>query len=297
MKISVINFRRVWFIFSGVLIVASLLSLIFFRLNFGIDFTGGSLMDLQLTNTEVATDEIRSLVESQGYGEVRVQTKESGGYLIRLQALNEEQHQALLSVFGEKYGEVQENRFDFVGPMIGSQLAKKAIWAIIAVLLLIVLYVAWAFRKVSEPIASWKYGVLTMITALHDVIIPLGVFSVLGHFYGYQIDSAFVAAILTILGYSINDTIVVFDRTRENLLKRSSSEDFSEILDRSVHQTLSRSINTSLTTLLALVAVYFFGGETTKQFSLALIIGIVTGTYSSIFIATPLLLVWERKSR
>ncbi len=133
-----------------------------------------------------------------------------------------------------------------------------------------------------------------MTTALHDVVIPLGVFSILGHFYGYQVDSAFVAAVLTILGYSINDTIVVFDRTRENLMKRSSSQAFTDVVEQSVQQTFSRSVNTSLTTILALVAVYFFGGETTKQFALALIIGILTGTYSSIFIASPLLVIWER---
>ncbi len=154
MKIQVIHFRRVWFIFSGVLVGASFISLIVFRLNFGIDFTGGSLMDLRLVNTVATTDELRSTVEAQGYGEVRVQTKESGGYLIRLQSLNEEQHQALLFAMSEKFGEVQENRFDFVGPVIGKQLAQKAIWALVAILLLIVIYVAWAFRKVTDPVSS-----------------------------------------------------------------------------------------------------------------------------------------------
>lgn len=294
MILDVIKTRQIWFILSGLLVAASIVSLFVYRLNFGIDFTGGSLMDLRMTSA-VATDELREAIETQGYGEVRVQPSAALEYIIRLPALNEEQHQTLLASLREKYGEVTEERFDFVGPVIGRELAKKAIWSIILLLLLIVLYVAWAFRKVSEPVKSWKYGVLTMVTAIHDVAIPLGVFSILGHFWGYQVDSAFVAAILTILGYSINDTIVVFDRTRENLMSRSSADSFEGIINRSVNQTLTRSLITGLGTLLALVAVFFFGGETTRQFSLALIIGIVTGAYSSIFIASPLLVVSERR--
>jgi len=165
--------------------------------------------------------------------------------------------------------------------------------ALAIALILIVAYVAWAFRKVSEPIASWKYGLLTIVAALHDLIIPLGVFAVLGASQNFQIDTAFIAALLTILGYSINDTIVVFDRTRENLA-RWGAHDFEMVVEKSVQQTFARSINTTLTTLLALLAVFLFGGETTRSFALALLIGIGVGAYSSVFIASPLLVTWYR---
>ncbi len=296
MQFPIIKQRKIWFGFSAILLVASIYGLVAYGLNLGVDFTGGSLIELRISG-EASNTQMRELIESQGFGEVRVQASEGGDYLIRLQALNEEQHQALLTAIETSFGETEELRFDFVGPVIGAELARKAIWSVVVLLILIVLYVAWAFRKVAHPVTSWKYGVLTMVTALHDVIVPLGVFAFLGHFYGYQVDSAFVAAILTILGYSINDTIVVFDRTRENLAQRSSEDPFEEVVNRGVNQSLARSLNTTLTTLLALVAVYFFGGDTTRQFALALMIGIATGAYSSVFIASPLLVVWEKWKR
>ncbi|EKD47237.1 MAG: hypothetical protein ACD_66C00157G0001 [uncultured bacterium] len=165
-------------------------------------------------------------------------------------------------------------------------------------LVLIVLYVAWAFRKVSDPIKSWKYGLLTIVAAVHDVLIPLGVFAILGHYYGYEMNTAFIAALLTIIGYSINDTIVIFDRTRENLVSnRYGSRSFKDTVNMSIVQSFSRSINTSLTTVLVLVAIFLFGGETTRPFVLALIVGIIAGTYSSIFVASPLLVIWEQWKR
>ena len=188
----------------------------------------------------------------------------------------------------ENVVEIVENRFESVGPVIGGELKEKSIKAIIIVLISIVIYIGWTFRRVSHPVSSWKYGLVALIALFHDIIITMGVFSILGHFYGVEVGMPFVVALLTILGYSVNDTIVVFDRTRENLL-HSGWDDFEEVVNRSINETLMRSLNTSLTTLVVLLAIYLFGGATIQYFVLALIIGIIAGTYSSIFIASPLL--------
>ena len=198
----------------------------------------------------------------------------------------------MVETLSTKFGQAEELRFDSIGPVIGKELQTGALYAVALTLLLIGLYIAWAFRKVSEPVASWKYGFLTIFAAFHDVIITIGVFSVLGHFMGWEVGTTFVAAILTILGYSINDTVVVFDRTRENL-KLRIGETFGDTVETSIRQTFTRSVFTSLTTLLALVAIFVFGGETTRSFAFALIVGITVGSYSSIFLASTLLVTWE----
>ncbi|MCH8049244.1 protein translocase subunit SecF [Patescibacteria group bacterium] len=295
-KFDVIKLSKVWLGISAVIITAAIASIIVFGLNFGIDFTGGSLLEVQ-TSQEATLDDVRDIVTSVGYDAI-VQESDEHRFLIRTETLTPEEHDQILSAMDDRFESVEEFRFESVGPVIGEELKRKSVLAVILLLVLIVLYVAWAFRKVSKPVASWKYGVLTVIAALHDVLIPLGAFAILGHFIGYQVDTAFVAAILTILGYSINDTIVVFDRTRENLTNlRHSDTTFADIVNRSVVQSFGRSINTSLTTLLVLFAIFFFGGETTQQFILALIIGIVSGAYSSLFIASPLLVMWQKKIR
>jgi len=187
-----------------------------------------------------------------------------------------------------------EKRFDSIGPVLGEEALRKALVSIVLVILGIVLYITFAFRKVSEPVSSWKYGLVAIAALVHDVIIPSGVFAILGHFAGYEIDTLFITALLVILGFSVHDTIVVFDRVRENLKNSSGKKLFADIVGESINQTFIRSINTSLTTVIALVVLYFFGGEATQHFSLALIIGIVAGTYSSIFIGSPLLVTIER---
>ena len=224
-------------------------------------------------------------------GELRLQPTEERGLLIRLRHIDELAHQAMLAALG---GSVIEKRFDTIGPTIGKELARKSLWAVALAILLIVLYIAWAFRKVSLPIESWKYGATAVIALVHDVIIPAGFFALAGRFYGFEVDTLFVTAILTILGFSVHDTIVVFDRIRENLKKRGFQGDFGALVNQSVRETLVRSINTSLTVVLAMAAVYLFGGATTRIFSLTLIIGIIAGTYSSIFIASPLLVTWHQ---
>lgn len=296
MKLSIVKFRKVWYIISGAIAGICVLSIAVFGLKFGIDFTGGSLLEINFPNV-ISTSELRSQVEKLGYKSVIVQSTQNNGALIRTESLDETQHQSLLKDLKNTYGEgTVEQKFDSIGPVIGKELRKTAGMGVVVILLLIGLYVAWAFRKVTQPVESWKYGVLTIISAFHDVIIPLGVFAILGKFFNWEIDTAFIAAILTVLGYSITDTIVVYDRTRENLL-RHHQVPFEETVEKSIQQTFRRSISTSMTTLLALIAIFFFGGETTRPFSLALIIGIFAGTYSSIFLASPALVTWEMWKR
>ncbi len=292
----IVKHRKLWFAISGMITLVCLSSIALFGLKFGIDFTGGSLLEVTFSQP-IVSSEIRTSVEQLGYKNVIVQSSEGNSALIRTESLTEEKHQELLQQLKKAFGdETIEQKFDSIGPVIGNELRKNALIGIILILLSIGSYVAFAFRKVTQPVASWKYGVLTIITAFHDVVVPLGVFALLGKFLHWEIDTAFVAAILTVLGYSITDTIVVFDRTRENLLKRLHVS-FEETVEQSIHQTIRRSISTSMTVLLTLAAIFFFGGDTTKPFALALILGIVAGTYSSIFLASPALVAWELKKK
>lgn len=295
MKINIVKQRKIWFAISSTLVIASIIAIATLGLNLGIDFTGGSLLEVETAET-FDVEDVRSRMIDAGYENLSIQSSDNNGLIIRTTDLTEVEHQALLTSLGEQLGEVEEHRFDSIGPVIGNELRRTATTGVILTLILIGLYIAWAFRKVSEPVASWKYGILTILAAFHDVVIVLGSFAVIGHFYGWEIGTAFVAAILTILGYSINDTVVVFDRTRENLSKRVG-DTFDETVDISLKQTFMRSFNTSVTTLLALLAIFLLGGDSTRPFALALIIGIAVGTYSSLFLASPLLVEWNKRSQ
>lgn len=290
---SIIKHRKTSIIISIVLVVASVISMATFGLNFGIDFTGGSLMEVRFEEAGADQAALTSFFDGQGFAHATIQTAGNNDFLFRLPELGELEHQEVLAGLEQSFGTVDELRFDSIGPVIGSELRTKALTSIVILLLLIALYITWAFRKVSEPVPSWKYSILTITAALHDIIIPLGVFAALGAIFGWEIGIAFVAAMLTILGYSINDTIVVFDRTRENLLKKTG-EAFDKIVDKSIQQTFMRSVNTSVTTFLALLAIFLWGGGTTRPFAFALMVGIVVGTYSSLFLASPLLVAWEK---
>jgi preprotein translocase subunit SecF len=295
MKLPIIKHRNIWFTLSSGLVIASIAALAVFGLRLGIDFTGGSLMELSF-DQRPAANEIRQLMDEAGYSDATVQPAGDSDVLIRMPNLTEEEHQALLGKVTEKYESAEELRFESIGPAIGNELRRKALWSLILVLVGISAYIAFAFRKVSKPVASWKYGMATLIAALfHDVLIPLGVMAILGKIFMAEINSAFIAAILTILGFSVHDTIVVFDRVRENLLKTSGA--FEDIVERSVNETLARSINTSLTTFFPLMAIILFGGDTLKWFALTLIVGLIAGTYSSIFLASPLLVVFQKRSK
>jgi len=296
MKLHVIKLRWVWYSLSIVMIGGSLFALFFWGLKQGIDFTGGSLLAARFVSRPSPIELRQSIADANlDTGEVVIQPVADTDMQVRLKHLGEDQHQALWQAIKKKYPDATELRFDAIGPTVGEELRQKAIQGLAIALAAILVYVALAFRKVSAPVKSWKYGVVTIFTAFHDVIVPVGVFSVLGHFYGWEIGTSFIAAVLTILGYSITDTIVVVDRIRENLQKRTGT--FEEIVEASVHQTFLRSFNTSMATLLTLFAIEIFGGSSLREFTLTLIIGIAVGTYSSIFIASPLLVSWERWSR
>ena len=214
------------------------------------------------------------------------------GLILRFQDVGTTTHQGILERL-QNFGSIQEQRFESVGPAIGQETKQKSLWAMGLVLVMILVYIAWAFRRISFPLSSWKYGVIAVVALFHDILITVGVFSMLGYVSQVEVGVPFVAALITILGYSINDTIVLFDRIRENVVRQGSAFNFEEIINASVRQTYMRSLGTSLTTLFVLIALFFFGGETITNFVLALIIGITAGTYSSIFLAAPLLFSWS----
>ncbi len=292
MKLNVIKLRHVWYAVSAVTIGLSILFLSMWGLKQGIDFTGGTLMAVRFTERPSSTD-VQRVLDQSGVelGSAVIQPVAETDMQFRLKPLTEEEHTKVFAALSAAYPSVSELRFDAIGPVVGEELRRKSIEGLAIVLLAILVYVAYVFRKVSAPVQSWKYGLVTIFTAFHDIIVPMGVFAWLGHRYDVEVGTSFIAAILTILGYSITDTIVVLDRVRENLPKVGGS--FAEIVETSVHQTFLRSVNTSFATLLTLGAVHFFGGSTLHEFTLTLMIGIAVGTYSSIFIASPLLVSWH----
>jgi len=289
--------RRFWsYIFSGALIAISIVSLTLWGLRLGIDFTGGSLWEIEFANERPTNADLQQTLAPLDLGNIVIQPAGEKQMILRFRDVSEAEHQAILQTVITAHSDILENRFESVGPTLGSELGRRALWAIGLALLFIIIYIAWAFRKVARPVASWKYGVAAIIALAHDVLITIGVFSVLGQFLAVEVDGLFVSALLTVLGFSVHDTIVVFDRTRENLF-RGGGGDFTELVNKSVNDTLARSINTSLTTLLVLGALFFFGGATIHYFALALMVGIAIGTYSSIFVASPLLVDWSRISK
>ena len=297
---NIIGKKKFWLSFSSLLVAASILFLIFWGLKPGIDFTGGSLLEVSYSAQAPSLNQTEQALSELNLQSLKIQPSGSQELIIRFQNTDETTHQTVLeklraiSIEGVTDNTMLENQFDAIGPIIGSELKGKAIQSIILVLIFIVLYIAWAFRKVSQPVSSWKYGVAAIIALIHDVLLIVGLFVVLGKVWNIEVDSLFVTALLTILGFSVHDTIVTFDRTRENLHKKSELS-FDEILNHSINETIVRSLNTSISTLLVLVAIYLFGGESIKNFILALLFGIVVGAYSSIFVASPILSIWNRQ--
>ncbi|MEK7074719.1 MAG: protein translocase subunit SecF [Patescibacteria group bacterium] len=297
---NIIGHKYKYLTFSSILILGSIVCLLVWGLNIGIDFTGGSLMEIEFTAGSVpSVDNVKEVLEPLKLGDIMVQPIGIKGMLLRFRDVDEQTHQEILKAFGGLKGpkETIERRFDTIGPIVGKELRRRSFAAIGFTAFGIVLYLAWAFRRVSKPVASWKYGVVAVSAFVHDVTIPVGVFAVLGHFYGVTVDSLFITALLTVMGFSVHDTIVIFDRIRENLAKLKHAEPYEDTVNRSVNETISRSINTSLTVLMVLFAILIFGGQTTQYFALALIVGIIFGTYSSIFVASPLLVIWEQSMR
>lgn len=291
---SFTKYSKIYYAFSGILIIGAIASLIVFGLKFGIEFTGGSNMEVDFTQKRPSNEEISKSLSEFNLGDIIVQPTGDKGALLQFKGIDEATHQKVLAKLNT-LAPLQEKSFQYIGPSIGQDLKNKTQIAIGLALLAITLYIAFAFRKVSRPVASWKYGVTSLIALFHDILIPLGVFSVLGKFYNVEITVPIVAALLTILGFSVHDTIVIFDRIRENILRAGMAE-FSQTVDKSLNQTIGRSISTVITVLLVMASLFFFGGDTLKYFSLALIIGVTSGAYSSIFIASPLLVSWQKFS-
>lgn len=297
MTFNFVKYRQLYYLLSGLLIAASLAAIFLFGLKLGIEFTGGSLLELKFQNRS-SNEQIQQKLADLNLGEVLIQPVASQGVILRLKEIDEATHQAILKKLGQGV-QVEELSFETIGPTIGRELEQKTVKAVFLALLAITVYIAFAFRRAAlgpGQVSSFRYGLASLIALFHDVLLPVGVFAVLGKYLHVEIDISFVAALLTVLGFSVHDTIVVFDRVRENLLKKSSLS-FAETVNASLNQTLGRSINTVLTVLFTLLAIYLFGGESVHNFALTLIIGITSGAYSSIFIASPLLVTWSRGER
>ncbi|KKU55632.1 MAG: Protein translocase subunit SecF [Parcubacteria group bacterium GW2011_GWA1_47_11] len=292
--------KKIFIGLSITLVVLSCISLFVFGLRVGIDFKGGALDQVVYKDARPAQAGLQASLEELNFGSVLLQPTGDLGYIVKTRHLTDAEHAELLAVLSQgKTDSLTEQSFNSIGPAVGRELTRKAILAVILISIAIICFIAFAFRKVSEPVSSWKYGLIAIVTLFHDVVIPVGLFVLLSHFYGAELDSLFVVAILTILGLSVSDTIVIFDRIRENLHHQTSAKiNFSEIVGKSLEQSFVRSIGTSLTVILVLLALFFFGPVTTKYFALMLTAGMFFGTYSSIFLASPLLvLIGERQSR
>lgn len=289
-----ISHRKIFFSISAFLILVSVFSIVFFGLKPGIDFTGGTMMEIEYPDKILTNAEIKGKLSSfDEIGQVQVQATRENGFILRFKEISEKTHQEILKALENP----EEKRFETIGPVIGQELTRKAKEAVILALIAIILYIAWAFRKLSRISGkgeSWRYGLGALLALLHDVIILVGFFSLLGVLKGVEIDAAFITAILIVLGYSVNDTVVVYDRIRENLLTYHS-KDLASTINLSINEVLVRSLNTSLTTILVLLVIYMFGGESIKNFALAMIVGIGIGTWSSIAIASQFLLFKRKK--
>lgn len=322
--LNIVGHRKIWFSFSGALVAISILLIAFLEPNLGIDFTGGTSMEYRFSDrpSSIEVEEVIEMVANGGFefkeiqavakedaespqekfiapesfviGKLHIQPVGSHGLVIKVRALENNQIKAISLALKQRFGDnTDETRIETIGPVVGHNLRKKALMAMVLAIFFIIVYIAFAFRKIPKSLSPVRFGVTAVIALIHDVLLTMGVFMMLGYFLGVEIDSLFITALLTIMGFSVHDTIVVFDRIRENLI-RSKQQGFAEIANDSVNQTLSRSINTSLTTLITLAALFLFGGGSIKWFVFAMIIGIFVGTYSSIFLATPILVVWRQ---
>lgn len=290
--LNIIKYYKFWFTVSAILLIAGIVSISIYGLKPGIDFTGGTLTQIKFSGNVPAQTEVVTAVADAGTTGAIVQRAGEKSMIIRTGPLESDQHDKIEKALKDKFGDITEEQYTSIGPVIGKELRSQAVWMLLLVSSFIIFYIAYAFRKVSRPVSSWRFGWAAIIALLHDLFIVVGIFSVLGHFFGIEVDSLFVTALLTVLGFSVHDTIVVFDRIRENLRVRAGNS-LPEIVNSSINQTIVRSLNTSLTVVFVLLALLLFGGITIRYFVLALLIGIVAGTYSSIYIASPILIVWH----
>ncbi|MFZ2038981.1 MAG: protein translocase subunit SecF [Minisyncoccia bacterium] len=296
----IVKNRKIFYTISITLITLSFVAMTVWGLVLGIDFKGGSVMEFTYANGRPDIETVRTSLNALPFGDTIKDLRSIGdnGYFIKLRSVTDKERVALQEAVNVSTYKADITKFNSIGPVLGKEAAQKAIISIILVLICIITFITFAFRKVSEPVQSWKYGVFAVVALSHDIIIPIGIFSILGHYFGYEVDTLFVTAMLVILGFSIHDTIVVYDRIRENLkINRGlgkASKPFDEVVGMSISQTFVRSINTSVSVILAVLALYFFGPTSTQTFSLVLIIGVFFGTYSSIFIASNLLVTIQK---
>jgi len=293
---NIIERKNWYFGLSLLVIITGLIAIFLWGLNLSIEFTGGSRLTLAF-NDVVGDKQIKIVDEALKAEKIKIASIEKSNKLIfvRTSPIDQNQNNKFINTLSKNFKDVKEREFETIGPVIGQETTFNALKAIIIASVLIILYITWSFRQVPKPASSFRFGVCAIIALIHDVLVVVGVFAILGHFFGVEIDSLFVTAILTVIGFSVHDTIVVFDRIRENLKKMGAS-DFSKTVNDSIIQTIDRSLNTSLTVLLVLVALLLFGGESIRWFVVALLIGITAGTYSSIFTASPLLVLWQEIS-
>lgn len=295
--LNIIGRKKIFLSISAILVLASIGAIAIYRFHQGIEFTGGTLWQFKITEQVPSTSDLQDtfhneldIKDAQFTSDLNNTT-----FLARLPNLVEADHQKFLTALKAKYPSIEELGFQSIGPSIGKELQKNALIAIVMVLIAISLYIAFAFRKVSRPISSWKYGWVTLLTLFHDIALPAGLLALLGHFAQVEIDTNFVVALLVVAGFSVHDTIVVFDRIRENLFLDRGKTHFDTLINHSVNQTMARSVNTSLTLILVLLALYFAGPVNLQYFILTLLVGVTTGIYSSIFVASPILVLLHRK--
>lgn len=298
---SLEKYQNYFFVLPIALVVLSLMAVTLWGLRPNVELAGGSLLQVHYTETVPAIAEVEGKMTELGIGEVMVQPTGESDYILRQRVLSPEEKETVMGALST-FGTVEEARYTSIGPSIGSELVRKAWWAIALVIISTIIYIAFAFRGVggsaeSGNVPSWKYGLVAIVTLAHDVIIPIGLYAFLGFLYGAEVGTLFIVALLTILGISINDTIVIFDRIRENLkinVDKGAREPFATVVWRSLRQSFARSVNTSVTVLFMLFALAILGPESTRELAITLTVGMVAGTYSSIFLAAPMLVVIEK---
>lgn len=287
-----------WLMVSAIIMVPGIISLFVFKLPLGIDFKGGALLQIQF-NKPVTEETLRGELAkiAVAKGATVSSAGKSNEFFVKTLPISETDHRTITAALKKDIGDLTEEGFESVGPSVSAELTRKAIIALITASIAIILYLAYAFRAVARPVSSWTFGTVAVAALIHDLIISIGVFSIVAHFLHYEVDSSFITALLTIMGFSVHDTIVVFDRIRENLLKNqvNTAEAFEALADQSLSETLNRSLSTSLTVIVTLTALVVLGGESIRPFVTTLLIGITIGTYSSIFTATPLLALWQTR--
>lgn len=291
--LNIIGRKNLYFLISLLIIIPGTISLFLWGLRLSIDFTGGSRSIILFPKTvnQQTVEKVKDVFKQEKV-EIATIKQNKNRLIVQTKPLDEKQNGKVLTKLKSNFTGIKQEEFETVGPTIGQETAINAIKTIFFASILIVIYIAYSFRKVPKPASSWRFGVCAIIALIHDALVLLGVFSLLGHFGHVEVDSLFVTAVLTVIGFSVHDTIVVFDRIRENL-RRTAGVSFAQVVNDSILQTMVRSLNTSLTAILVLLTLLIFGGESIRWFVAALLIGITSGTYSSIFNAAPMLVAWD----